>query len=180
MYCPKCGTENDFNSNFCYKCGEKLIKNSESSNSNLFNIIRKKLIKPKVSSSKPYEIPPERLSDEQKTVIEQIDGYALRYLYKDVEISSWEYIPRDIKIGNRIIFMQEPTNEYDNKAVMLMFVPQRKKLGYLYRGKMQDMVNDYINRGDKVVARLSYLTFNPCKIVKIDIGFYKKVKKKKL
>lgn len=55
-----------------------------------------------------------------------------------------------------------------------MFAPQRKKLGYLYRGEMQDKVNAYLNRGDKVAARLSYLTFKPHKTVKIDIAFYQK------
>ena len=112
------------------------------------------------------------------SVTDPIKGYTLKYHYHDVEITSWEYIQRDIQIGNRIVCMQEPTNEADDKAVMLMFVPQRKKLGYLYRGKIQDMVNDYINRGDKVVARLSYLTFKPEFCVKIDIAFFKKNKTK--
>lgn len=115
-------------------------------------------------------------SGEKKSVVEDIEGYTLKYNYHDVEVTSWEYIPRDIKVGDRIICIQEPTNEADSKAVMLMFVPQRKKLGYLYRGKIQDMVNDYLNRGDKVVARLSYLTFKPEFCVKIDIAFYKKMK----
>lgn len=115
-------------------------------------------------------------SAEKKSVVEDIEGYTLKYHYHDVEVTSWEYIPRDIKVGNRIICIQEPTNEADSKAVMLMFVPQRKKLGYLYRGKIQDMVNDYINRGDKVVARLSHLSFKPEFSVKIDIAFYKKKK----
>ncbi len=130
------------------------------------------------STSRPYEIPPERMPVERKPLLEPFEGYSLTYHYENVEISCWEYIPDDVKIGNRIVFMQEPTNEYDDKAVLLTLVPQRRKLGYLYRGKMQDMVNDYLNRGDKVIARLSYLTFNPCKIVKIDIAFYRKVKTK--
>lgn len=125
---------------------------------------------------KSCEIPSQGLPNNQKSVIEPIKGYTLKYHYKDVEITSWEYIPKDIKIGNRVVLIQEPTNEADDKAVMLMFVPQKRKLGYLYRGKIQDMVNNYINRGDKVVARLSYLTFKPAKIVKIDIAFYCKNK----
>ncbi len=130
--------------------------------------------KSKDPNAKPEDFP---LSDQQfKSVIEPIDGYTLRYHYKDVEITSWDWIPEDVKIGNRVIFIQEPTNPADDKAVMLMFVPQRRKFGYLYRGRMQDMVNDYINRGDKVVARLSYLQFKPYKLVKIDIAFYRKDK----
>ena len=121
-------------------------------------------------------IPQDRLSDEKKSVTEPIDGYTLKYHHKDVEITSWEYIPQDVKIGNQIVLIQEPTNEADDKAVMLLFVPQRKKLGYLYRGKLQDMANDYINRGDKIVARLSYIRFKPYKIIKIDMAFFKKNK----
>ena len=121
-------------------------------------------------------IPQERLSEDSKSVTEFIEGYTLKYHYKDIEISSWDYIPQDVKIGNRVALIQEPTNEADDKAVLLMFVPQRKKFGYLYRGKIQDMTNDYINRGDKVVARLSYLKFKPYKVVKIDIAFFKKNK----
>ena len=114
--------------------------------------------------------------EKPKSLTEPIDGYTLKYHYKDVEVTSWDSIPKDVKIGNRVVLIQEPTNEADDKAVLLMFVPQRRKFGYLYRGKMQDMANDYLNRGDKVVARLSYLKFKPYKVVKIDIAFFKKNK----
>ncbi len=120
-------------------------------------------------------VPQERLPDENKSVTEPIEGYKLKKHLKDVEISSWDYIPQDVKIGNRVVMIQEKTNKADNKAVLLMFVPQRRKFGYLYRGEVQDMVNEYINNGDKVVARLSYLKFKPHKVVKIDIAFFKKL-----
>ena len=126
------------------------------------------------ASYSDYEIPPDKLSDSVKSVTDPIEGYTLKYYYRNVEITSWDKIPYNAKIGNRVVFLQEPTNEYDDKAVRLMFVPQRIKFGYLYRGKMQDMVNDYLNRGDKVVGRLSYITFKPYKIVKIDIAFFKR------
>lgn len=128
-------------------------------------------------SKASLEISPERMPDsEPKSVTEPIEGYTLKYHYKDVEVTSWDHIPRDIKIGNRVILIQEQSNEVDDKAVLLMFAPQRRRFGYLYKGKIQDMVNDYINRGDKVVARLSYLSFKPYKVVKIDIAFFKKDK----
>lgn len=136
----------------------------------LFDIFKSKQV-----STSPA--PPERMPDsEPKSVTEPIDGYTLKYHYKDVEVSSWDYIPDDIKIGNRVVLIQEPSNEADDKAVLLIFVPQRKKFGYLFRGKLQDMANDYINRGDKIVARLLYLQFKPYKTVKIDIAFFKKNK----
>ena len=111
-----------------------------------------------IFKSKP-KTPPERMPDGPvKSVSEPIKGYTLKYHYKDVEVSSWDHIPYDVKVGNRVAFIQEKSNEADPKAVLLMFVPQRKRFGYLFRGKMQDMVNDYLNRGDKVVARLSHLS----------------------
>lgn len=131
-----------------------------------------------------YKTPPSQHTQQStpkekiSSITEPIKGYTLKYHYQDVEISSWDYIPNDVKIGNKVIFIQEPSNEADDKAVMLVFVPQKRKFGYLYRGKIQDMVNDYLNRGDKVVARLSHLSFQPCKTVKIDIAFFKKNKSK--
>lgn len=122
------------------------------------------------------QISKQNLIETTKSVIDPIKGYTLCYHYEDVEITSWDYIPNDIEIGNRIVFIQEPENPVDDKAVRLMFVPQRRKFGYLYRGKLQDMANDYINRGDKVVARLSFLQFKPYKLVKINIAFFKKIK----
>lgn len=133
------------------------------------------IFKSKQASTPPT--PPERMPDSKpKSVTEPIEGYTLKYHYKDVEVSSWDYIHDDIKIGNKVVLIQEPSNEVDNKAVLLIFVPQRRKFGYLFRGKLQDMANDYINRGDKIVARLSYLQFKPYKTVKIDIAFFKKNK----
>ncbi|MCD8308605.1 MAG: hypothetical protein LUD19_02025 [Clostridia bacterium] len=105
-------------------------------------------------------------------------GYSLAYHYTDVKVFWEDYIPNDVKAGNRVILIQEPTNEFDNKAVLLMFVPQKKKFGYLHRGKLQDMANDYINNGDKVTARVSYIQFKPQKTMKIDMAFFKKVNKK--
>ena len=136
----------------------------------------KKLLNTNITPPPQQPISPTPKPKKPSSVTDPIKGYTLKYHYQDVEISSWEYIPRDTQIGNRIVCIQEPNNEADNKAVMLMFVPQRKKLGYLYRGKMQDMVNDYLNRGDKVVARLSYLSFKPVFCVKIDLAFFKKDK----
>ena len=111
------------------------------------------------------------------------EGYYLKYHYTDVEVCWFLdkfYVPKGgIKAGNRVIFVQEPTNPYDAKAVLLMFVPQRAPFGYLHRGRLQDMVNDYINRGDKVTARVSYFSYTPRPVMKIDMAFFKKVKKNK-
>lgn len=46
--------------------------------------------------------------------------------------------------GKVITFKQEPDNEYDKNAVAVYL--NDTKVGYLYRGRTQDMVNDWINR----------------------------------
>ena len=156
-----------------------IIRGKENNTQNIFK--PKKQLKQKDFSKKKFSDKPEKISKKPhkiKSVAEPIEGYTLKRCYKNVEISSWEHIPKDIEVGNRIVLIQEPTNEADSKAVMLMFVPQRQKLGYLYRGKLQDMANEYINSGDKVVARLSYLKFKPHKVVKINLAFFKKTNKK--
>lgn len=122
-------------------------------------------------------IPPERRPDKNsRPVTAPIEGYTLRYHYEDVEITSWDHIPEDARVGNRVILVQEPSNETDPEAVLLMLAPQKKRIGYLYRGELQAMANDYIDRGDKIVARLSHISFKPHKLVKIDIAFFQKNK----
>lgn len=112
--------------------------------------------------------------------LENIDGYSIRYHYEDVNVCVWNgNIPKGTEVGNRIVFVQEKNNEYDPNAVLLLLVPQKRKLGYLYGGKLQQMVNDYLNRGDKVTARISQITSMPAQNVLIDMVFYVKVNKKK-
>lgn len=114
------------------------------------------------------------------TALENIDGYSIRYHYEDVNIFTvGDSIPNGINIGDRVVFVQEKDNEYDENAVLLLVVPQKRKLGYLYGGKLQQMVNDYLNRGDKVTARISQINNNSVDLVCIDMVFYNKVNKKK-
>ncbi len=141
----------------------------------ILEFIKKYTVKPPKNNSAPQVIS----NEDRASLMLPDNGYSLAYHYKDVKIFWKDCIPRNVKAGNRVIFIQEPTNEYDSKAVLLMFVPQKAPFGYLFRGKIQDMVNDYIRRGDKVVARVSYLQFTPKREMKIDIAFFKKVKKGK-
>ena len=74
--------------------------------------------------------------------------------------------------GKKITFKQEPDNEYDNRAVALYLGDD--KIGYVYRGRTQDMVNDWIKRDDffwgyinKIDVANSTATFK--------VGFYKDI-----
>lgn len=113
------------------------------------------------SSGIPYEIEP-------------INGYNLAYHYNNVDVCCINAVPREAMLNNKLYFAQEPTNIHDNKAVAIILIPQRKKLGYLYRGKLQDMANDYIRRGDKIKARITYVNHST-KEVKMSLSFFRKI-----
>lgn len=55
--------------------------------------------------------------------------------------------------GDEVDLIQEPENDYDQNAVAVC--REGSRFGYLYRGRMQSMVNDYIRRGDNVSASVS-------------------------
>lgn len=91
------------------------------------------------------------------------DGHYLAYSYDDVKF----YPPAEIiskvdkKIlqpGSEIHLVQEPTNKYDNRAVALYI--SGVKIGYLLKGTLQDMANDYIERDWPVKCILSALSFS--------------------
>lgn len=48
--------------------------------------------------------------------------------------------------------LQDPQNEYDNKAIVFKF--HGNTIGYLYRGTLQDMANDYFSNGYEVHAQV--------------------------
>lgn len=91
------------------------------------------------------------------------EGYYLAYQYSDVKF----YPPVEItskanknylKPGAEIQLRQEPQNAYDNRAVALYVSGQ--KIGYLRKGTLQDMANDYIKNGWPIKCILSSLTFS--------------------
>lgn len=72
--------------------------------------------------------------------------------------------------GKVITFKQEPENEYDKNAVAVYL--NDIKVGYLYRGKTQDMVNDWIRRNNPFWGYVNKIdTVNNKATIKI--GFYK-------
>ena len=54
--------------------------------------------------------------------------------------------------GAIVTFRQEPENRYDHRAVAVVI--GRKRIGYLFRGRLQDMANDWLERGDAVSGRI--------------------------
>lgn len=110
------------------------------------------------------------------SALETVEGYSIKYTYEDVRVCVWNgEIPKETKSDNRIVLIQEKNNRADKNAVLLMLAPQKKKLGYLYRGKLKDMAYDYLERGDKITARISKITQAPPDVY-IDMVFYVKNK----
>lgn len=89
-------------------------------------------------------------SPEEKTATksfpESVDGEKIAYHYEHVNLYvpdnvSWEL--DSITPGEDVLFRQEPENTYDSKAVSV-FTKNNTKLGYLYKGTIKDMVNDFM------------------------------------
>lgn len=99
------------------------------------------------------------------------NNYELKYNYKEVAIACVdmpEYQPAAVaaKVGNAVVLTQEPTNTYDNNAVLLSLT-SGGRLGYLHKGKLQDMANDFLRKGLPVVGIIEN---QPAKTIKL--GFY--------
>lgn len=103
------------------------------------------------------------------------EGKQLKYSYEDVELYTLpEQMPdfSKVKLYGFVDFMQEPENTYDQNAVYVM--QDGIKLGYLYKGTLQNMVNDFIHKSDKVIGFVSRIDKQNHKF-QIDMGFYKPV-----
>ncbi len=82
--------------------------------------------------------------------------YVAAYRYTEVGI----FVPDDaifdvegFEPGSTPALIQEPNNPYDNRAVGLML--NERIVGYLYRGKLQDMANDWLTKKKPVRAQIT-------------------------
>lgn len=72
--------------------------------------------------------------------------------------------------GEDLTFSPEPENEYDKKAVAIFL--DEAKVGYVYKGKIQDMLNDWIKRDDFFRGYINKIN-KPENFVTYKIAFYK-------
>lgn len=84
--------------------------------------------------------------------------------------------------GKEITFRQEPDNEADGEAIAVYF--NDIKVGYLFKGKIKDMANDWINRNKPIIGYINKIDTAQNRAT-IKIGFYRsanslRVKKFKL
>ena len=97
--------------------------------------------------------------------------YFLNYKYENIGILKPEGSTIDIKVGEELKLVQEPDNQYDNRAVAILNLKD-EKVGYLYKGWLQDMVNDFIKKDDPFFVLAEREPFKS-----IIIGFYKRTPK---
>lgn len=101
------------------------------------------------------------------------DDYMLRYKY-DAELCMIDNTAMDLSgnSGKQICFKQEPDNPYDENAVAVIM--GENKIGYVYRGHIQDMINDWCKKDFEVGAHLNRIDVNKNKVT-FRIGFYKPI-----
>ena len=107
------------------------------------------------------------------TSINQFNRYEYRkYSYDKVRVFTPEDLIFDrslIEVGKYITLHQDPSNPYDKNAVAVY--RKDTKVGYLYRGKLQDMTNDYLyNHENEVLGFIDGIEDGKFTIT---LGFYK-------
>ena len=96
------------------------------------------------------------------------------YHYNNVQIAVLKGQEPDfatISIGEKVNLVQEPDNPYDSKAIAI-FANDGNRLGYVYRGNMQEMINDFLNRNGIVIAEISDINFEEYQLY-INLSFYR-------
>lgn len=111
--------------------------------------------------------PSEQLYEPDQTT----DHGTLAYYYDDVEIYCTTVPSPLCKVNVICELVPDPGNLHDKNAVKVVTI-KKEMLGYLHKGKLQSMVNDYLKRGWDVRARVSAVDY-VAKRVLIALAFYK-------
>lgn len=109
---------------------------------------------------------------------DKIGEQVLTYKYTD-EISVYEGLSNhnsimkyiSLNIGREIYFVKEPSNPYDKHAIKIFL--GNKDIGYVYRGKTQNMINGWIKKNNQIFAFISgYHNKHNNIVAEYTIGFY--------
>lgn len=98
------------------------------------------------------------------------DGQLMKYHYEDVEIGLLANLPfslEEIKLYEYVDLIQK------DGGICIFY--NFKQIGYLRKGKIQEMVNDFKGRGEFVTAFISSIDIKSNSI-SVDMAFYKKAK----
>ncbi|MGN0566440.1 MAG: HIRAN domain-containing protein [Candidatus Limousia pullorum] len=134
---------------------------------------------PVVSQPQPEKPAVRKINPKYKSFYKILDEYKLAYEYNEnLCYIKDEYDDIAQYLGYDLSFKKEPENQYDDKAVAVYVKEFGKKIGYVYKGKIQDMINDWI---DKDLPFTAYINDLPekdgKKLIEYKIGFYKEYDK---
>lgn len=105
-----------------------------------------------------------------------IDGAPMVYHYDDVGIYTPDRLGLDfscIAPGLPVCFVHEPSNEYDSDAIAACVDHDEfRKIGYMNRGKLRDMLSDWMERLDPIHAHIASVDDSARKIT-LYIAFYR-------
>ncbi len=102
-----------------------------------------------------------------------VNSKYLRYYYSKVKIATEKSLNLDTSlIGKWVELVQEPTNQYDENAIMVSY--NDTKLGYLFKGTLQDMANRWLSSSDgkELLSKVEDIENN---IVYVYLAFYEPI-----
>ena len=77
------------------------------------------------------------------------------FIYTPAEI--YDGIGDDVYEEDSVSFIQEPENEHDSNAVKVMWKRSKVQLGYLYKGRTQNLINNALDNGWKISAKIDFM-----------------------
>lgn len=77
------------------------------------------------------------------------------FIYTPAEI--YDGIGDDVYEEDFVSFIQEPENEHDSNAVKVMWKRSKVQLGYLYKGRTQNLINNALDNGWKISAKIDFM-----------------------
>lgn len=164
----------------CENCYEEKRKNEQKARDDkLHNEIQPKslnaseayTVNAKINSFKPnYKVP-----DILIEPLDVFDNSLLVYVYKNCEVciikgTEQEVFENDFSGLNNLYFDSEPENPCDPSAVIIKH--GSNKIGYVYKGQFQDMINDWLQRDHHIFANISEVDYTNHKIF-YQLTFYK-------
>lgn len=114
----------------------------------------------------------------QPILPKQIGGVPVAYQYQEVDIAMTDKVVKEFSVvhpGDAISFIPEPTNAYDPQAIEIW--SNNQLLGYVYRGKIQDMLNDFLKFKEPVHGMVFSVRTEEKKIT-YSVGFYRPARPK--
>lgn len=169
--CHKLYLFKSFPSGICPSCEKQILKEKEDREFQEYQERRRREIEEekRIEAEKAERARIEQLL----TLPNRFWGCDLAYQYEDVRlfVPSSELFSK-MSVGTELFGIQEPDNPHDSKAVRLIL--SGETLAYFYRGKLQDMANDYLQFGGRVYGIVSSLSPEDQTIM-ANIGYYKGV-----